>query len=217
MEVDRLIKKCAICGKEEDYLELVSNYINGSPDLDLRPHGSMASPGAEIQMCPHCGYCNYDIEEHIQKRFEYTDKPLELWQSYEAVQKVLKTDYNQTLKKYLVMAEQYNGNLNHKKAYNMLINASWAAESKEQDVEIKKEAISIFLDEILPGIRSQLFQFADISRQCGYFEPAEEFVKAGELLIDEDFEDAQTLTKLAKFEKELIKNQDDKTHNMSEI
>ena len=73
------------------------------------------------------------------------------------------------------------------------------------------------MNELLPDIRTKLFQFADISRQCGYFEPAEEFVKAGELLIDEDFEDAKILTDIAKFEKELIKNKDDKTHNMSEI
>ena len=217
MQVERLIKKCAICGKEENYLELVSNYINGSPDLDLKENGSMASPGSEIQMCPSCGYCNYDIEKHIQNRFGYVDKPLELWQQYEAVQKIINSDFSPALKKYLIMAEQFGGNLQKEKQYNMLLRASWVAETKEQNVEIKKEAISIFLDDILPNIRTKLFQFADISRQCGYFEPAEEFVKAGELLIDEDFEDAQTLTKVASFEKQLIKQQDTNPHNMSEI
>lgn len=217
MQVERLLKKCAICGKEDEYFELISNYIHGASDLDLKPNGSMASLGSEIQMCPNCGYCNYDIEEHVQSRFKNVENPLELWQEYQDVQKIINSESNPALKKYLIMAEQYNGNLNHKNAYDMLIKASWVAESKEQNVEIKKEAIAIFLNELLPDIRTKLFQFADISRQCGYFEPAEEFVKAGELLIDEDFEDAKILTDIAKFEKELIKNKDDKTHNMSEI
>lgn len=217
MQVERLIKKCAICGKEDNYLELVSNYTNGLPDLDLRPRGSMASPGAEIQMCPNCGYCNYDIEEHVQSRFKNVKNPLELWQQYEQVQNILKQDINTTYKKYLIMAEQYRGNLEHEKSYNMTIKASWAAESKEHDIEIKKVAISVFLDEILPKIRSQLFQFADISRQCGYFEPAEEIVKAGELLIDVDYEDAKLLTRLAEYEKELITKKDTDTHNLTEM
>ena len=92
MQVERLLKKCAICGKEDNYLELISNYIHGASDLDLKPNGSMASLGSEIQMCPNCGYCNYDIEEHSQvstsanflgaQVFEWCNIPKSEYQNY---------------------------------------------------------------------------------------------------------------------------------------
>ncbi len=218
MKILKEKKSCAICGKEEEYLNLYSNFVRGVPDLDLKPNGSMASLGMEIQMCPHCGYCNYDISEAIQDRFENKrNNPLKLWKEYNGVQEILKSKKNESSKKYLVMAEQYRGNLQNDLAYNMLIKASWVADTEEEAKELMREALSIFEEDILPEIRGQLFQVADISRQCECFEQSKLILEACKNIIDKDHEDAKDLEKILKFETKLIKNKDSKRHNMSEI
>ncbi|MBE7075224.1 MAG: hypothetical protein E7376_04525 [Clostridiales bacterium] len=218
MQIVKEKKVCIICGKEEEYSVLLSNFINGAPDLDLKPNGSMASLGMEIQQCPHCGYCNYDISETIQSRFAFKcNNPLELWQNYDEVQEILKSNKNEALKKYLVMAEQFKGDLNNKKAYQMLLKASWVADTKEQAKELMKEAYNLFVEEMLPDIRNQLFQVVDIARQIEYFDQSKAILDACNNIIDENYEDAETLEKIVKYQTKLIENKDSQRHNLSEI
>ena len=45
MEAERVKIKCAVCGKESEQMVVISNYISGTPDLDLKPNGSMMGIG----------------------------------------------------------------------------------------------------------------------------------------------------------------------------
>lgn len=217
MKAVRRIQKCIICGAEEEHFVIMSNFIGGTPDLDLRVRGSMADAGSEILMCSHCGYCNYDLEQAVQTRFVNNNHALELWKKYEKVQEILNSDYNETLKKYLIMAAQYSGNGNYENEWKMLLNAAWAADSKEEELKLKRAAIDVFIWKVLPAIRTKIFQVSDILRQLEYFDVAEDFIKAGEALLNLKDKDAKSLLKIAKFEKKLIKNKDTNIHNLSEI
>ena len=59
-------KKCAVCGKEYSFTEILSTNSFGYCDLDTRPPGMERSClRAMIHRCPNCQYANYDIEELI--------------------------------------------------------------------------------------------------------------------------------------------------------
>lgn len=55
---------CGACGHGHEYNRLVGTYVEGEPDLDLRPpemHRSTMS--SWIQRCPSCKYCARDVSK----------------------------------------------------------------------------------------------------------------------------------------------------------
>src|SRR5436190_15836468 len=61
--IDRRSLQCHNCGQASDHETLMSTNEFGSPDLDLRPAEMMRSTmNTWVQLCPHCGYCNHDID-----------------------------------------------------------------------------------------------------------------------------------------------------------
>lgn len=156
MDIIKVSKKCALCGKEEDYTKILSNFIFGNPNLDLKPNGSMADLGSEIDMCPHCGYCNFDVEKPIKDGCRMFT--LEEWEKDEEIQKIIKSDHSIALKKYLIMSILYKRfYVGNETIYNMLIKASWVTESKEHAKELRESAIEFFMENILPDIRTKIF------------------------------------------------------------
>ena len=63
--LNKVTKKCAVCGKEHTYVEVVSTMTSGHMDLDTRPpQMKRATLEYEIQFCDNCHYANDDIEVH---------------------------------------------------------------------------------------------------------------------------------------------------------
>ncbi len=57
-------RRCAVCGAASSQTEMASTTTFGSPDLDFRPPPlTRHALGAEVQMCPKCGYCAGTIAE----------------------------------------------------------------------------------------------------------------------------------------------------------
>jgi len=75
----------------------------------------------------------------------------------------------------------------------------------------------LFVEEMLPDIRNQLFQVVDIARQIEYFDQSKAILDACNNIIDENYEDAETLEKIVKYQTKLIENKDSQRHNLSEI
>ncbi len=61
-------KKCAVCGKISEHIEILSTNASGSPDLDTRPPEMERSTiDTWIQTCPLCGYCAPNISKRSKK------------------------------------------------------------------------------------------------------------------------------------------------------
>lgn len=218
MRIKRNEKTCAICGKKEQYLEILSYSTFAAPNLDLKPNDGLSNLASGIQMCPHCNYCNFDLSEHIQNRFANPNNDkLKLWNDYEEVQEIIRSDKNNDVKKCLIMAEQYKGNLQYKECFNMLICASWFEANVEESKKIKGKALDYYLQKILHSIRDELLQIADTLRQAEGFESAQNFIDAADCLNFENVRDAQYVEKVINFEKNLIKNKDSNEHSQEEV
>ncbi|MBI2958488.1 MAG: hypothetical protein HYY32_06550 [Chloroflexi bacterium] len=55
-------KTCAVCGKPSPQPAVRNAERHGSPDLDTRPPADVRfSIDTQVQKCPSCGYCFYDL------------------------------------------------------------------------------------------------------------------------------------------------------------
>ena len=69
-------RKCVMCGKESEQIEIMSTSSFGAPDLDLRPPQMQRSTMAFwVQKCPYCNYSAASIEKekNITKEFLESD------------------------------------------------------------------------------------------------------------------------------------------------
>lgn len=209
MKVQKKIYKCAVCGTENEYLDYMSNFVKGYSDFDMKPVGSMMGIGANIMECPNCHYSSYQINTTIESRFTNNFK---LWNELSEFQEIIKK-YSGALRKILLVAKQYENNMDYSNAYKSYIMASWVCNEKNaSDFRIK--ACQIFAEKVLPYYNSNLLQIVDILRMEGNFDDALKVIGSIEQITDE-FDDK--LLKIINAEKKFIQNKDISRHNLGEI
>lgn len=209
MKVQKKIYKCAVCGTENEYLDYMSNFVKGYSDFDMKPVGSMMGIGANIMECPNCHYSSYQINTTIESRFTNNFK---LWNELSEFQEIIK-EYSGALRKILLVAKQYENNMDYSNAYKSYIMASWVCNEKNaSDFRIK--ACQIFAEKVLPYYNSNLLQIVDILRMEGDFDDALKVIGSIEQITDE-FDDK--LLKIINVEKNFIQNKDISRHNLREI
>ncbi len=209
MKVKKILYKCGVCGVENEYLDYMSNFINGYSDFDMKPVGSMMSIGANIMECPNCHYANYRIYNTIESRLANN---LELWNKSKDFQEIIK-NYSGSLRKILLVAKQYENNADYFNAYKSYIMASWVVDDKKAS-DFRVKACQLFTDKILPNYTNNLLQIADILRMEEEFEKSTKIVNSVKGLIDEK---EKKLLKIINTETDFIKNNDSKRHNLGEI
>lgn len=214
MSYRKEVKKCPICGKESEQTVFVANYISNSTSLDLRIAGATPSLGKEIQECPHCHYCAYQLDKPIDNRYNEIQNPLEYWKETSAG--VLENTEDSTIRKYLLMAKQYSDSNNPESEYKMYLKASWAATDEDEANRLRYLALDTYMDKVLKKRITELIQFADTARQAGEFSVALETLSAIELLLDEDDIRTSGVKKAIKFERKLIENHDTFVHSLDE-
>ena len=207
MKVVKNKYKCVICKQENEYLDYMSFYSRGHADFDGKPVGSMMSIGANIKECPNCHYANYKIDEAITNNLYHAP---ELWNRQE-YQNIIK-NYSNPLRKILLVAHQYEHNLDYQNAYRHYILASWVAEGKEAS-DFRRKAIGMFIDKVLPNRNDDLFQIADLIRMEEEFDIAKCFTNALKELTDQNHE---RNLKAIITEEEFINNKDSQRHNLKE-
>ena len=214
MKVINEKRKCAVCGAENDYSVILSYMRSGYPDLDMKPYDP--DIGFNIQECPNCHYCNYDIRNSIVEAF---DNNLENWKGNAKIQEYL-ANPNAKLRQVLVLAHQYSMAYKYRDAYKHLIMASWLCEDKEKASFYQGMAMKDFCKEILPKHIDDILQAADIFRMNNIKEYASLFLDMiGALYKDEsklDDED-KFKKKIIEAERELIAKGDTARHNISEF
>ncbi len=208
MKVVKNKYKCVICKQENEYLDYMSFYSRGHADFDGKPVNSMAGIGAAIMECPNCHYANYKIDEAIENRFY---KNPDLW-NLSDFQNIIK-NYPNPLRKILLVALQYEHNLDHIRAYKTYILASWVADEKEAS-EFRRKALSIFINKVLPERNDDYLQIADMLRQEKEFDIAKCFTTAIKELTDRDHEKQ---LEAINAEENFIINKDSARHNLGEI
>jgi len=212
MKIERIEKKCPVCGKEVECNEIMSYSNFSSPNLDLKPIKSMLALGDEVQECPYCHYCNFDLSKPIEKRFV---NHKDLWDNDEEIQEIIKNEQGAT-KKYMLVAKQFENNMDYENAYNTYIKASWVA-SSEKAKKLREDAIDIYIGYVLPNIRTKLMQMADIARQNGYHDVSCALLEATHNLLNEEDEGYNLEESIIHYEFELNDIQDIKPHNVDEI
>ena len=201
--------RCAVCGAENEYLDYMSNFVSGYSDFDMKPVGSMMGIGGNIMECPNCHYANYRIDTTIEKRLL---NRLELWNSEEEFQEIIKK-YENPLRKILIVAKQYENSMDYSRAYNTYIMASWVSEGEEASA-FRRKACEIFASEVLPKYNDDLLQIADILRMEEDFPNAKCIMNAVKELVDESDD---RMKKIIEGEISFIENKDAKRHNLSEV
>lgn len=209
MKVQKNIYKCAVCGTENEYLNYMSNFVKGYSDFDMKPVGSMMGIGANIMECPNCHYSSYQINTTIEPRFTNN---LKLWNELSEFQEIIK-NYSGDLRKILLVAKQYENNMDYSNAYKSYIMASWVCDEKNaSDFRIK--ACQMFAEKILPNYNNNLLQIVDMLRMEGNFDDALKVISSIEQITDESDD---KLLKIINAEKDFIQNKDTNRHNLGEI
>lgn len=207
MKVQKNIYKCAVCGTENEYLDYMSNFVKGYSDFDMKPVGSMMGIGANIMECPNCHYSNYKINSTIESRLANN---LELWNR--DFQEIIKK-YSGALRKILLVAKQYENNMDYFNAYKSYIMASWVCDEKNaSDFRIK--ACQMFAEKILPNYNNNLLQIVDLLRMEGDFNNAIKIIDAVKGLTDESDD---KFIKIINAERGFIQKKDINRHNLGEI
>lgn len=209
MKVQKKIYKCAVCGTENEYLDYMSNFVKGYSDFDMKQVGSMIGIGANIMECPNCHYSSYQINTTIESRFTNN---LKLWNELSEFQEIIKK-YSGALRKILLVAKQYENNMDYSNAYKSYIMASWVCNEKNAS-DFRTKACQIFAEKVLPYYNSNLLQIVDILRMEGDFDDALKVIGSIEQITDE-FDDK--LLKIINAEKNFIQNKDISRHNLGEI
>lgn len=180
MKVQKKIYKCAVCGTENEYLDYMSNFVKGYSDFDMKPVGSMIGIGANIMECPNCHYSSYQINTTIESRFTNN---LKLWNELSEFQEIIKK-YSGALRKILLVAKQYENNMDYSNAYKSYIMASWVCNEKNAS-DFRTKACQIFAEKVLPYYNSNLIQIVDILRMEGDFDDALKVIGSIEQITDE--------------------------------
>lgn len=209
MKVIEKVYKCAVCGEENKYKEVMSNFVRGYADFDMRPTGSMMGIGDNIMECPNCHYANYSIYNTIENRFANN---LELWNNSSDFQEIIK-NYSGSLRKILLVAKQYKNNMDYKNLYKTYIMASWVCDDKDA-LEFRENACAVFIDKILPNYRDELLQITDLLRMIKEFEIAGELLNIVNKITDDSNKD---MLRIIDAEQGYINNNDSSRHNLSEI
>lgn len=209
MKIIKNIYKCGVCGVENEYIDYLSNFVNGYSDFDMKPVGSMMEIGANIMECPNCHYANYKIYNTIESRFANN---LDLWNRSSNFQEIIK-NYSGNLRKILLVAKQYENNMNYSDAYKLYIMASWVSDDKNAS-RFRIEACQLFADKVLPNYKNNLLQIIDILRMESSFDDAIKVINSVKELANESDE---KFLKIIDAEIKFIKNKDSKRHNLSEI
>lgn len=209
MKCQKRLYKCGVCSIESEYIDVMSNFVRGYSDFDMKPVGSMMGIGANIMECPNCHYANYKIYTTIEPRLANN---LELWNAASEFQEIIK-NYSGVLRKILIVAKQYENNMDYLNAYKTYIKASWVSNDKDAS-NFRVKACQLFADKILPSYNNNLLQIVDILRMEGNFDNAIKLIGTVKGITDESDE---KLLKIIDAEIEFIKNKDLQRHNLSEI
>ena len=200
----KCFKKCGCCGETNHILVVGSTNAFGSCDLDMRPPGMQRGAMFScMQICDHCGYAAWDLEEEIQPSDE--------------LKKILseKIDADDMVKVFERAARIAALKGSEKKNVDDLyLIAAWAADDRKDAATaaaMRKKILSGISpeDDVSPEM---LLRLVDIARRAGESETARALLKR----LDE-CELAPLLKSIATFQSELLDNDDTACYTVANV
>lgn len=170
--IDEQVVECAYCGQKSKQIVVLSTNNFGGMDLDTRPGGmSRSMIGYQIQECPHCHYCNYNIGSingQISMQFEQYIELL--------------NDSSRPLiaKRYQLAGLLSNQLGNNKLAGLLFLRSAWVCDD-ENNVELAKSARSLAAQSLSKHVASTndgdvALMLVDIYRRASMFNEANDMI-----------------------------------------
>ncbi len=211
-------KRCAVCGKVDQYLEPISETIFIADEgLDTRPYGWNRKPQFKLypETCSECGYAAYDISELLPGARAVV-------QSTQFKECLASRSLPSLAKTYLCHAMILENAGNHKEAGWAYLHAAWACDDenlKKKAHDCRKKALLEFAmaraarRRIAPnraGLADAIF--VDIYRRIGDFESAKTLAQNALKRKRLD----KTVRTILLYQLILIKREDSSPHTVSE-
>ena len=206
--IHRMPCKCSRCGKVSEFAEIMSTNMIGASDLDMRPpemkRGTMPY---WVQECPQCGY----VSEHISDK---TEAPDELFLSDDYLFYGGVPFVSELAKKFyrLYLVRRAEGKA--ERAFWFALYAAWASDdSYDREVAVACRRLALEqLEIVLERSPNESFKLArlDLLRRVREFDAVVNYAAA--FRSDNPF-----CMKVAAFQSELAKRQDDYCYNCAEV
>lgn len=205
MAEDKIVKRCANCGYQNEVDFMEPGEESGLRDLDTRPE---APKRYEIRFgvhrCEKCGYASRDISTPIN--FDTN-----ILQSQEYQDLLHSNNYSYLAKTYMLASMIQESINNYEAAAELMLNAAWMRDDKGVDAqEIRLEAARLY--KLCPPTDKVKRILVDLYRR------AEEFDEAEELLNEyKDTVQDKVVKQVLDFEAKLIEEYDSDCHSCSEM
>lgn len=201
--------KCAVCGKESEYMVLRStNTFGGYQDLDTRPPEMQRSTMSSwIQECPECGYVSDEVSDETGITIEYLKSD-----EYLSCKNItFKSELAQRFYRYY-MINMLDENV--KDAFFAALHAAWASDDKEDrenSIRCRNHCLELAdkMEEHLDKNTVTVMK-SDLLRRNGQYDKVialYENLSLGEELLDA----------IIKFQVERSKEKDDKCYTLGDI
>lgn len=202
IEIESVI--CSHCKKESKQYVLLSDNYSSERGLDTRPsEKARASFEYDVQMCPHCFYCNEDISMGGE---------IELGADYMSI--VNDTRIDNLSKKLLLAYKVKFAEKRYGEALQLLLEATWILEDNKNPFYNKMMALLISQLEIsVQKERDVDYEVVliDLLRRAGSFDKALKYIDQIRSF------DIEIVERFANYEAKLIKNGDTSHHLMEEL
>ncbi|MBN1458458.1 MAG: hypothetical protein JXA57_02910 [Armatimonadetes bacterium] len=206
---------CALCGKTSTQNVLGSTNTMGPSDLDMRP-APMArwTLDEQVQCCPHCDYCAWDISEATEAAGEIVAND-----SYRV--ELARESVPELTRRYLCASLILSADGKDAEAGQAALMGAWAADdaaSREAASRCRRFAIAYLEADRERGLTFAEDEatadalLADLHRRVGDFEAARALARAGMAREPEGL-----LLDVLRFEVELAESEDASCHNLGEV
>ena len=202
IEMEKVV--CSHCKKESEQYILLSDNYPSEIGLDSRPSKkARASFEYDVQMCPHCFYCNEDIS---------VGGDIELGADYMSIANLEKLD---NLSKKLILAYKVKfAEKKYSEALQLLLEATWILEDNQS--RFYDQIMALLINQLENSIKRKRdldyeLVLIDLLRRKGSFDKARQYaaqIKSFNAEIVEPF---------VRYEEKLIEKGDTSHHLMEEM
>lgn len=200
--------KCAVCGKESEYMVLRStNTFGGYQDLDTRPPEMKRSTmHLWIQECPECGYVSGEVSDETSITSEYLRSD-----EYLSCNNIsFKSELAQRFYRYYMINMRDD---NVEDAFFAALHSAWASDDKEDrnnSIRCRNHCLDLAdkMEEYLDKNTIAVMK-SDLLRRNGQFDKVIEIYE--NLNLGDELLDA-----IIKFQVEKAKEEDDKCYRLDD-
>ena len=206
MKLQKVTSCCANCGKESEQTVILGVSSFGEPDLDLRPAPQERQAlKYQVQECPHCHYCNYDIEEKTAG--------IVFSEEYNTV--LSNSCLEEIPKRFYLMGILARDNADYMSAGQSFLNAAWYYDDIS-DAQKAKEARVLAAENLSKHVLKNNdgnagIVLLDIFRRIGEKSEALGLINWLSAIDDEEAH------MIIDFQKALLEKGDEKVHDLGEV